>query len=300
MLGAFQTWAADGGSVPVAQTPKLAPKLVKINGDYFIDMQDGRVAGFFQMIGKVVRTSLGMRQIENTCDFGQALTECELELDIAAKGFSLRWVKHPDANKLNAVVQTYTITPNGPDNKQALEDSGQFMLWYLTFRDPAYAKSFKPDRFKCKNFSWAQDIPVKNGRLTLESWSGEAMFETPDTKMNENQSVSTAFDVTLKSIDKSTLEIESVGSAKNFVNSFPPYFATQVANITFIDKKNRQCQVSFESSLDAILQMARDPVLQQLDPATQRPMKDASAIQQTSFIFYIQNLLTNSEAKGVE
>jgi hypothetical protein len=284
MLGAVQGFAADGGSMPVESQPKPRPKLVKVGDDYFLDMQDGRVAGFFQMIGKVVHTSIGLRQIENTCDFGQELSECGLEIDVALRGFSLRWVKHADATKLNSVVILHTVDNDNMPVATPLEETQNAIYWYSTLKDKTYASAFtKADRLVCNNFAWAKNIPVTNARLKIETWSAEFMFPSSETGVNENQTTSTAFDVVLKTIDTKTLEFESFGHDKSFVAGTPPYFSSQVANLTFADKNKQICQVSFESSQEDSGKLQNDPDFLKLDPKTMRPLRKATAITNSSF-----------------
>jgi hypothetical protein len=286
MLGAVQGFAADGGSMPVqSQPPSPRPKLVKVGDDYFLDMQDGRVAGFFQMIGKVVRTGIGLRQIENTCDFAQELSECGLELDVALRGFSLRWVKHADATKLNSVVILHTVDNEKMPVAIPLEETQNAIYWYTTLKDKTYASAFnKADRLICNNFAWAKNIPVTNARLKIHTWSSEVMFPSSETGTNENQTASTSFDVVLKTIDTKTLEFESFGQEKSFIAGIPPYLSGQVANLTFADKNKQICQVSFESSQEDNGKLQNDPDFLKLDPKTMRPLRKATAI--TNSMFY--------------
>ena len=61
LLWSFAGWTADGGAMNVEkkQTEPAKPSVVKSGNDYFIDFKDGRIAGFFQEVGK---TSQSRRQ----------------------------------------------------------------------------------------------------------------------------------------------------------------------------------------------------------------------------------------------
>jgi hypothetical protein len=291
MLGAVQGFAADGGSMPVNPPPKPKPQLVKVGDDYFLDTKDGRVAALTQTIGKVVRTYVGLRQIENTCDYEQILANCRLQVDLATRTLKMEWAQHPDASKIGSLVTTFYKNTDGTrigENK--LIDENGFVTWYETLGDTTYSNKFKPDQLICDNFDWAKDIPVLNARMKIDAWATEAMFETNETKMNENQSVSVAYDVLLKKTDATTFDFEKIGPSKMFGN-LPPYFATQVATLTFVDKNKKQCQVSFEASIEDILKQLTSSEFKTLDPATRKGLRSSAPVQNTVIMFSLRTIL---------
>jgi hypothetical protein len=293
MLGAVHSFAADGGSMPVNPPPKPKPQLVKVGDDYFLDLKDGRVAAITQTIGKVVRTYVGLRQIENTCDYEQILANCRLQIDLATRTFKIEWAQHPDASKIGTVVTSYYKNADGTrvgENK--LMDENSFVTWYETLTDTTYAEKFKPDQLICDNFDWAKDIPVLNARMKIDAWATESMFETNETKMNENQSVAVAYDVILKKTNATTFDFEKIGPSKMFGN-LPPYFATQVASLTFVDKNKKQCQVSFEASIEDILKNLRAEEFKNLDPSTRKGLRSGAPLQNTGITFSLRNILGN-------
>lgn len=291
MLGAVQGFAADGGSVPIAPAEKPKPQLVKVGDNYFLDIKDGRVAAITQTIGKTVRTFVGLRQIENTCDYDQILSNCRLQVDLATRTFKVEWVKHPDAGKIGQVVTTYYPNSDGTRvGESKLIDESGFVTWYETLTDTTYSGKFKPDQLICDNFAWAKDIPVLNARMKIDAWATEAMFETNETRMNENQSVSAAYDVILKKTNATTFDFEKVGPSLGFGN-LPPYFATQVASLTFSDKNKKQCQVSFEASIEDVIKELSKPDFKVLDPSTRSGLRTGTPIKGSIIMFYLRSTL---------
>ncbi|MNK98791.1 hypothetical protein D3C87_1191640 [compost metagenome] len=290
MLGAVQGFAADGGSMPVNPPAKPTPLLVKVGDDYFIDFKDGRVAAITQTIGKAVRTFVGLRQIENTCDYNQVLSNCRLQVDLATRTLKVEWAKHPDPSKIGQVVTNYYQNSDGTRvGETKLIDENGFVTWYETLTDKTYAGKFQPDQLICDNFAWAKDIPVLNARMKIDAWATEAMFETNETKMNENQSVSAAYDVILKKTNATTFDFEKIGPSQGF-GTLPPYFATQVASLTFIDKNKKQCQVSFEASIENVIKELSKSEFKALDPSTRTGLRTGTPLTNSILIFYLRNI----------
>ncbi len=291
-------WAADGGSMPVnQQTPKKAPQIISKPEGYFLDFGDGRVAGMFQEIGKVERTFIGLRQIENTCDYEQVLTTCKYELDIAVQDLSVRWVYHPDQNKIGSIVTTSQNIGNSPKDTP-IEQKRGILTWYDAKRENFYSNRLKKDRLVCAKMDWAKNLTLINGHYIINSWANESMLGNSITGMNENQSVGVVFDVQLKKVNEKTFEVAAVGREGGVFDTPNPFLASQVATLNFLDKDNRSCMVSFEASVDAAISVFRKEGFDVVDPQTRGPLRRGSSIKNSLLGFYITQLLNNSaEAK---
>lgn len=281
--------AADGNGLSVAPQKKPA-QLVKVGADTFVDFQDGRVAGFFQAIGKPTRTSVGLNQTENTCDYQQIMSTCRMEIDFAALQTSVRWVKHPNPEKIGQIVNWLNRSQNNEAKKEPISQEFSFYFWYNTALDSTYQSKFAADRLICDNLDWARDISMTNARIKIESWSTEAMRSTAETKVNENQSISNVYNVVLNKLDANTLQFESFGPAKS-QGIIPPHIAEQVTSIAFRKQNGESCQVSFTSSLEKIVKVIGDPNFKQIDTTTLSALRDTSQIKIGNFTYLIRSVL---------
>lgn len=280
-------YANDMKSIPIMPGVEPLAKMSVRSGQLFLNFYDGREASLFQEIGVIKRVKLGMRQIENTCDHDQALSNCYLEADLGSKKISLQWTKNPDSQKLGKSVvlkSSYSSMPN-----EVLEEERN-IFWYDQFSDPSYRSLLKPDRFVCDNMEWAKNIAENDSRIRIESWGGEFMLQTPETKVNENQTISGVFNVVLKKIGQNALEFEKFGAAKGGIG-LPPYISTQVANLTFKDKSGQQCQVAFEASIEQVVQEIGQEDFRKIDPSTKKPVLNPRVLLNTSMHYYMQKLL---------
>ena len=281
-------FAADGGSLPVQQKPQEPekPSLVKNGGDYFIDFKDGRVAGFFQQIGKPSRTYLKLRQIENTCDFGQVLAQCRFHMDITSRDLALRWVKHPEAAKIGEVVIALTDFSDGP-KEEPIEQKADLFTWYTSRRENIYQTRMRRDRIVCDRLDWAKDLKQVDGKYIVHSWSSEAMTETTETGISENQTNSTVFDVRLNKLDETSFEVTGFGREGSAFSTGTPFLSNQVSTLNFLDKNNNSCMVSFESSVEELLKVFRSEKFAVTDPATRQSIKNTATIQSSALYFYL-------------
>jgi len=96
-----------------------APQMVYVGGAPYVDFGDGRKAVVSHGLGKINHGAMGLRQIENTCDPGQVLSNCRIQLDFASHIVSLRWADHTDKSKIGAIVkiessaQAYEVKDGG-------------------------------------------------------------------------------------------------------------------------------------------------------------------------------------------
>jgi hypothetical protein len=291
------SYAADGGSVSV-ETPAASHKavLIKSGKETYLDFQDGRVAGFFQEIGKVIRLKLPLRQIENTCDFQQILSNCYLELDLAPRHVSVEWVRHSEPSKIGQII-TRKKTQNDVVSQDEVVDNTNAFAWFTVQKEPKYAALFKTDRLVCDSFAWAKNIPLISSRMNIESWTTELMLENRETKANENQSDGGVFNMVLKKIDDHTFELEKFGRTKSIVPALPPHISPQVTSLNFIDKNKQQCQVSFETSFEELTKTISSPEFNKTDRATRSAVQDPRALM-SSDLYYAVIFAISNESSG--
>jgi hypothetical protein len=241
--------------------------LVDVGGSQYLDFQDGRKALLTHALAKVVRVPIHLRQIENTCDPGQVLARCDLNLDFAMQHQYLRWTTHPDAAKIGKVVQAKY---KGDSNLITLEDEFQSYFWFNTLTNPQWAGRFQPDMLSCDNYLWTAQMPKSGENLLIQSWTSEIMLPNPETGVNENQTFSGSFNVEL-AVTPAGLRIAKLGPSHQ-VEGSPPYVSAQVSNLTFEGPAHQQCQISFEADIQDLRKIFLDPTVRVADPTTEVPL----------------------------
>lgn len=227
-----------------------AAQMVYTNGIPYVDFGDGRVAVITHSMGKINHGLIGLRQIENTCDPGQALANCKIHMDFSSHSVGLRWSTHPDQSKIGAFVKK--VSNSTPPSSYEIKDGFGLYTWFAT------------------------QISGGNRRV-LQAWTAEAMTRNPETGVDENRTISGGFNVELVQNTDGTLTIAKVGSSVNG-DEAPPYISNSVSTMTFLAGNNQQCQVAFEVSIDSLLQQVKAPDFYKTDPATETPIKTSSVL----------------------
>ena len=243
-----------------------APKIVQVGKSVEFEFEDGRAISIHQAIGKKIRSNLGMKQIENTCQPDQQMAVCQIRLDIANYGQYGRWSKNPDPAKIGQVVE-YVFNSQGQEiPAQKFQNEGSLYFWFMTLTNTEFAGQFQADEIVCDNLQWLDIIPHQNDVYHVASWTGEQMGFTPEVQATENQTSSGAFKVELQKVDDKTVRFLRTGLYRSA--GLPPYLSTQTLSL-MVPKAGGLCQLTFEIDLQNIAKDVTDPEFQKIDPSTQ-------------------------------
>lgn len=270
------SYAGDSQTVPVPGNPY---RFYKDAGGYHLDFNNGRAVTLYQYSRNPLELTLGLKQTENTCDLNQMMAQCKLKLDFAPIHYMLVWTSHPDKSKIGTLA----------DRKISSQTS-----YYSTRLEPIYKNLFRADRLNCTNYDWTQELNKNaDGSFIVDSWSSESMTANEETKINENQSTSTGFDILLKQIENNELQVAGIkADSANPLFGFAPYISAQTTALHFKSTKSQQiCQITFESNLGNAASVIASPYFTEVNLQEITPVMELTGSMYLQTKFLIQNFI---------
>lgn len=212
---------------------------------------DGRIATLYSHTKEKISFETPFDVTEVSCS-GKFKTTGSYQTEYVATQLTWVWTSHPDPKKIGKVVQRKF---NGPPGSEARwEDMAAMPSLFSLVQKNDFPKGtavLDNAQIRFADNQFLNEIKrTKSGGFEILEWTAEAMFNNPETGLNENRVIGGAMNMQLKQLGTNRFEITQVDQYFSF---FKPALdiVGEVMQWTLFDKNDQLCFVVIQPDLAA-------------------------------------------------
>jgi hypothetical protein len=157
---------------------------------------DGRELGFFISSKKRVLFQAPFEIAENRCETPHQDARCTIITPFQQVSIEGRWIRHPDASKLNHPVQRH----RKGDTFRNLLGNTLYLSPDKKKDHPLFLEKFPPLLLSCENWTWVPASSRTETTIEISSWTVQRSSSNYELQRSENQNMTVARDLTLKAL----------------------------------------------------------------------------------------------------